>query len=311
LIIVAISLTSYYLYVLLFPKPFIEITNLEVSTDRYRYYNDSKKERDLSEPSLFQEQIVDSSDIPDISAETYFIYNPNTYQVLLDQNSQEQVQIASLTKLMTAVIVMDSFDMNQRITLTKPIPNDLEWNLQLTIGDSLTVQDALHAMLMSSYNDMAYLFAVNYPDGGYDAFIEEMNLRAGLYGMENTHYANSYGFDDPDNYSTARDIAKLVEIFAQTDHLMKVTSKSGETITIRNRVGVSRQKIIYSTNYLLGRDPRVIGLKTGSTKQAGACFTGYFVIDNQTEYIAIILGSEADRFKETTDLVQYVLDNFE
>jgi len=310
LVVIAIALSSYYFSLSLFPKPFIEISSIVVNLDKRSTYKKTQKEYVLNTPNHF-EIPIEQTELPDVTANSYLIYNPETYQILLDKNSNEHVQIASLTKLMTALIVVDTYDMDQFITLNKPIPVDLEWTLKLNIGDSLTVEDALHAMLMSSYNDMAYLAALNYPNGGYDGFIEEMNIRAQNFGMYDTHYVNSYGFDDPENYSTAKDLAKLLNIFMRNEHLMEIISKGGETISIKSWNGISNQKIIYSTNYLLGRDSRVLGMKTGTTKQAGACFTGYFQMDSQTNYVSIILGSNNDRFQETLDLVQYVEDNFE
>jgi len=310
LIIIVVILGGYYIYLQLFPEPFINIQSIAINLDKQKKYRDAQTLIKLNTPYHFEIKSNEIPEFPDVTANAYLIYNPETYQILLDKNSNKQVQIASLTKLMTALIVVDTYDMDENITLKEAIPADLEWNLQLSIGDSLTVEDALHAMLMSSYNDMAYLFALNYPDGGYDGFIKEMNTRAMLFGMYDTHYVNSYGFDDPENYSTARDLSKILNIFMRNEHLMKIASKGGETITINSWNGISNQKIIYSTNYLLGRDLRVLGMKTGSTRQAGACFTGYFRMDSQRDYVSIILGSQEDRFKETIDLVQYVEDNF-
>lgn len=318
LIIIAIFLSLifiaslYFLYRFLFPQPYILIDSSVlyngsvISTMDYFHIM-------LDEPVHFKTLMPDAiASLPDFTAKEYLIYNPDTYQILVEYDSDESRQIASLTKLMTALITIDTYELDDIIVYDGILPDDLEWTLELEKGDTLSVADMLHAMLMSSYNDAAYLVAKNYPNGGEEGFITEMNRRAKAYGMYDTNYANSYGFDDPNNYSSAHDLMILSSHFLQNKYLMSIVRTGGKTIQIvaDKGLGDSRKKIIYSTNHLLGRDPTVYGMKTGTTNGAGQCFTGYFINGDGSRYVSILLGSESDRFQETQDLVKYVEDNF-
>lgn len=311
--ILLIFITSLYLlYKFLFPTPYILVDSTILynnSVTVIKEYSQIKLDEPVNFKTLNPEAITL---LPEITASEYLVYDPDTYQVFVKNNSSEKHQIASLTKLMTALITIDTYELGDKIIYDGILPDDIEWTLNLEPGDTLTVEDLLNAMLMSSYNDAAYLVAKNYPDGGEDGFITEMNRRAIAYGMYDTSYANSYGFDDPDNYSSAHDLMILSSHFLQNTYLMSIVRKGGETVQIvaNKGFGDSRQKIIYSTNYLLGRDSTVYGLKTGTTKGAGPCFTGYFINDDGSRNVTILLGSEGDRFKETQDLVKYVQDNF-
>jgi D-alanyl-D-alanine carboxypeptidase len=305
-LITGVGYLGYILYLQLFPKPFIEVSADLIYDGNYstqKTYNSLT----LNEPVMFKNSGLNGEFT--ITSQNYLVYSPDTYQIFTSSNIDEEVSIASITKLMTALIVMDTYQLNEQITFDGNLPDDFEWTLELEKGESLTIEDLLHAMLMSSYNDAAYLVAVNYLDGGEEGFLKEMNCRTQTYGLQNTHFANSYGYDDPENYSSAMDLMKLTSYFMQNDYLMSIVQKGGASIQI-NSISGSRQKIIYSTNYLLGRDSRVKGLKTGSTKDAGACFTGYFITTDGDRYVTILLGSEDDRFKETQDMVKYVEDNF-
>lgn len=195
---------------------------------------------------------------------------------------------------MSTLVALDNYKLTDTITVSRDnLPEDLVWELELEEGDTILVEEILEAMLISSYNDAAYALA-NSLD--YTTFIEQMNNKAKALGMNNTHFDNPAGWDSPNNYSTAKDLTKLVTAVLNNQTILDITQKSSSKVTWRSN-GEVITKNIYTTNQLLNVNPYNIGLKTGITDQAKQCFIGYFEYDQQKTFV-IVLGSE-DRFTDT------------
>ena len=236
---------------------------------------------------------------PIVSSQAYYVYSPDTNHVFLRYNENKRLPIASLTKLMTALIVVDQYDLDSYITVDEDF-SELEWRLGLERGDKIKVIDALKAALISSYNDAGMVLALSYQDGGKKGFIQEMNRYAESYAMFDTHFSNPIGLDDKDNFSTANDLHKLVSFILQNKQILQIVKSPEATIDIvRNNKHVHKR--IYSTNYFIGRDPTVLGLKTGYTTDAGQCLITYMKDSSDRKFIFIVLGSE-QRFDDTNVL---------
>lgn len=264
-----------------------------------------KAQTEFHSPYILREAI--SSDRPDIYADAYIAMDPNTDQILYRSAGDEELQIASITKLMTVWIMLDTYDTQDLITVQGLDPN-LEYVVGFVNGDKVTVADLLRIMIISSHNDSAYIVANAYPYGGYDGFLNEMNARAEALGMENTHFANPNGYDDDNNYSTVNDLVKLVQVLVTYPDVLDVADEYSAIITIL-RNGATVPKTIYTTNSLLGVEDNIRGLKTGTTYGAGACFVGYFDSGDNDNIITIVLDSP-DRFSETEEMYRAVSDNF-
>ena len=234
-----------------------------------------------------------------INSQAYYVYSPDTNHVFLAYNENKRLPVASLTKLMTALIVVDQYDLDSYITINNDF-SELEWRLGLEPGDKIKVIDALKAALISSYNDAGLALAMSYKDGSEKGFIQEMNRRAESYAMYDTHFSNPIGLDDKNNFSTANDLHKLVSFVLKKKQILQIVKKPEATIEIIH--GEKRiHKRIYSTNYFIGRDPSVLGLKTGYTKDAGQCLITYMKDSSGRKFIFIVLGSE-QRFYDTNVL---------
>ena len=152
---------------------------------------------------------LERRDIPNLNSAAFVVANHRTGEVLSEHNGNRVMPIASLTKLMTALVVLDA---NQRLNETLTVTNaDVDrikgTGSRLAIGSKLSRAEMLHIALMSSENRAASALGRNYP-GGLRAFVEAMNAKARMLGMWNTHYADSTGLN-PRNVSTAQDLAKL------------------------------------------------------------------------------------------------------
>jgi D-alanyl-D-alanine carboxypeptidase (penicillin-binding protein 5/6) len=225
--------------------------------------------------------------------------------VLLRKQPDARRSIASTTKLMTALLVLERDKLSD--TFTAPAYNALpaESKLGLRAGERMRVRDLFTGLLLESANDAAVALAVG-TAGSRTHFVRMMNSRARALGLDNTHYANPIGLDDPANYSTARDLAKLAQIlmrkprFAATVDRPQATLRSGShPRTIRNR------------NLLIGRYGFVDGVKTGHTIRAGYVLVGA-AHGHGGKVISVVLGepSEAARDSDTLALLRWGIDQF-
>ena len=240
----------------------------------------------------------------ELSAQSAIAFNPVDGNILYEKDSSKRVDIASLTKLMSVVVALDTFDLDESITVsTDNIPQDLDWKLGLKDGDVITVENILKAMLISSYNDAAYVLANAYPYGGYEGFIKGMNRMAKVLRMYSSNFSNPAGIDDPLNYSTAHDVAILSSVVRKYPQVLDIVNMGKDTINWSSSDGLVSKEIM-TTNQLYGTNKYMRGLKTGITDLAGQCFVGYFVYPSGNELITVIINSQ-DRFGETVLIEKY------
>ncbi len=274
---------------------------------------------DVPDPSEFMDlSVADSVDVP---AKSFLIYDVKTGQVYARKRQDDKLPIASLTKMMTALVVLDEYadapDDGIEIKTSYRYDVDKDWVLGLEAGDKITLETMLEAMLISSYNDVAFDFALNDPNTDYVGFVDKMNKKAKALGMYDTHFTNPAGLDNDENYSTANDLHILVRKFWSVDRLAEIVGKSHADIEYSKADGTRVEKSLKSTNKMY-TDRFVnfgtVGVKTGYTEDAGQCFAGAFAlpwlrsgVDSAHEPIVgtIVLGAE-DRFDETSRLLDAI-----
>ena len=194
-----------------------------------------------------------------ISAEKAIVIDADTGRVLFERRSQERSLIASTTKIMTALVVCEQCNVLDRVRIPEEAVGIEGSSMYLRAGEILTVQELLYGLMLSSGNDAAVALAI-YCGGNEESFVQLMNDKAELLGLENTHFENPHGLDSPNHYSTAADLAKLAAyamknpVFAQT--------VSTKTVTIGERTLTNHNKLLWR---LEGAE----GIKTGYTKAAG------------------------------------------
>jgi D-alanyl-D-alanine endopeptidase (penicillin-binding protein 7) len=196
-----------------------------------------------------------------------YVIDQDTQEVLLSKNDQAVLPIASITKLMTALVVREAnLDMSESITIsTDDIDTEKGSSSRLRPGTTLTRGELLHLALMSSENRAAHALGRTYP-AGLDAFIHQMNAKAAQLGMRDTHYAEPTGLSSR-NQSSAKDLATLVAFAANDPTLRELSTSSGF------EVEVGRKTLKYrSTNRLVSNPNWEIDLqKTGYISEAGQC----------------------------------------
>jgi D-alanyl-D-alanine carboxypeptidase len=214
---------------------------------------------------------------------------------LFSRNSQEQLPIASLTKLMTALVVLENDDLNQYVVISPAAMAQEGEQGVLKLGEAMSVRNLLYIALIESSNRAAYALS---EVSGASQFIDMMNARAQSLGMLNTHFADASGLS-AQSYSTAGDLAVLTQyLFDHFPLFREIVSLKEYNLYVN---GVFHHKLV-NTNNLLGID-NIIGGKTGFTDEAKGCFMVIQKNDATENYVIhIILGAD-DRFTEMQKLI--------
>jgi serine-type D-Ala-D-Ala carboxypeptidase (penicillin-binding protein 5/6) len=237
---------------------------------------------------------------PPLSAPSAILVQPQTGDVVYARAADRRRQIASTTKLMTALLALERRTLSSRMTAVGYSGAPAESVVGLTAGERLTTADLLRALLLASANDAAATIAVNV-GGSTRNFVRLMNQRARRAGLTHTHYANPVGLDDPRNVSTARDLAKLALLVRRNAFATAVMDR--RTAVLRSG---SHVRVVANRNTLVGAVPWVNGVKTGHTSTAGFCLVGS-ARRGGVQLISVVLGtpSEAARNADTLALMRW------
>lgn len=240
--------------------------------------------------------------LPYISARNVFIMDRDSKVVLFAKDADQKVPQASTTKMMTALVVLDHFPLDQIITVTRAYP--IGENVGFAPGEKITVEQLLYAMLVQSGNDAAEILAENYP-GGRSEFVVAMNKKAAEIHLDNTRFANPTGIDEDGHYSTAADLARLGDFALRNAEFTKIV---GTKSAVVSTVDYSVSHVLNNINELLGQVAGVTGIKTGYTEGAGQSLVT-LVERNGHPVIIVVLGSQ-DRFGDSRRLIDWVYTNF-
>ncbi len=202
---------------------------------------------------------------------------------------------------MSAVVILEKGILDEQATVSKNAARAPRSHLRLKTGEVFRLEDLLKAMLIVSAND-ACLAAVEHVGGDETQFVRLMNAKAAELGLADTHFSNGCGFDGPDHYSTAKDLARLSEVAMQNTIFRELVREKREIIT---PVSGRRPYVLQNTNRLLGRIPGVEGVKTGFTSKAGRCLIAK-VSQNGSDLLLVILNSKR-RWNTAKNLIDYGL----
>jgi len=232
----------------------------------------------------------------------------NTGQVLYEENADEPMAPASITKIMTLLLTFESmeqgkFGLDTPLTCSEHAASMGGSQIWLEVGETMTVDEILRATFISSANDAAVVLAEAVA-GSEEAFVAQMNQKAAQLGMKNTHFQNATGLDAPEHYSTARDIAVMS---AALLHYPGVTDYS--TVWMDSLRGGATQLV--NTNKLVRFYDGATGLKTGTTDGAGSCLAAS-AKRGELSLVAVSLGSDtsAQRFSACRTLLDYGFANY-
>lgn len=237
---------------------------------------------------------------PVINSAAAISIDEKTGAVLYEKNAHQSRQIASLTKLMTAVIILEENDPTSIVTIPKTANYQDGSQMFLRTGEQITVENLLYGLMINSANDAAMALA-EFNAGSTEKFVEKMNKKAEELNLKETHFQNPIGLDHRHNYSSAYDMANLARYVYQKDFIQKVAIIKEMEVKSTDEKTVHKLK---STNNLLDSYLKIKGLKTGTTDQAGQCLAAIASNDNNNEIITVVLGSPA-RFTESKVLIDW------
>jgi D-alanyl-D-alanine carboxypeptidase (penicillin-binding protein 5/6) len=253
--------------------------------------------------------------------ESVYLFNLDTGKPILRQNSDQQRYIASLTKMMTALLFLESGkDMNAEITIPtsltqefKDIQNANGSTMNLRIGETVRRIDLLYGLLVASANDAASVIASDVSGGDLTAFVAQMNARAKELGCTDTTFSCVHGLYDYGNVSTAEDLAKIAAACYANETYMQAANTLTYTLPATNLH--QNERTIKSTNLML--DPEyayhrdyVRGMKTGFTTLAGRCFVTFAQQDGHT-YGLVVLGSDMNNiYRECAEILDWAFSSF-
>ena len=238
---------------------------------------------------------------PDVTATGVYAFDAGTGIELFAKDEHERVSIGSTVKIVSALVTVKHAELDDEVTIVQEdlVDTAVYSNMNLQAGDTLTISQLLYGLMIPSGSDGANALAryvggiitgSDDPIAQYDGFINEMNAFVAEHGFKDTRFSNPHGNDAPNNYSSAYDIAHLGALLMEDEFLASVVSEPGYSFT---SVGPeARNYQASNTNALLGQSG-VVGIKTGSTEEAGGCVVLAREVNNgNSMVVSAVLGAD-------------------
>ena len=251
---------------------------------------------------------ADNSEVEELelNARIALIYDRASGRVLYEKNGDKQTPMASTTKIMTAIVVLENTNLKDIVTIDSKSASIGGSRLGLKKDDKVTINDLLYGLMLRSGNDAASALAI-YVGGSIQNFADMMNNKAEELGLTNSHFVVPHGLDDEGHYTTAHELAKITDYALKNETFKKIVSTSNTTISINGNL-----KQINNTNKLLNSVSGVYGVKTGFTNGAGRCLVTAWE-KNDMDIITVIIGADTNNLRttDTKKLIEYVEKNYE
>lgn len=238
-----------------------------------------------------------------ISAKAATLYEPTSKKIIYSKNGEERLPMASTTKIMTAMVVVDNCNTKETVIIGPESVGVEGSSAYLSEGDEYTVLELLYALMLQSANDAATALAY-FVAGGISEFSEMMNRKANDLGLENTHFTNPHGLDAEDHYTTSNDLAIMSAELLENEILREIVSTYKKTFTYDERT-----RTYINHNKLLRLYADAAGVKTGFTKRSGRCLVGAAERDGMT-FISVTLDAPSD-WSDHTALLDFAFDSYE
>lgn len=269
---------------------FADDINEEISTDFSTFINTS----------------ANINDIPTINSSSAIIYDRNSGRILYGKNENQQRKMASTTKIMTAIIVLENSNLDDIVTISAKSAGTGGSRLGLHTNDKLSVRDLLYGLMLCSGNDAAVALA-EHIGGNLTNFADLMNKKCKSLNLSSTHFVTPHGLDDDDHYTTAYELAIITNYALQNDTFCKFVGTKNYTVSINGT-----PKNLSNTNELLGNLNGVYGVKTGFTNGANRCLVTA-IKRNNMDLICVVLGADTkkNRTQDSIKLIEYAFNNFE
>ena len=299
------------------PKNSIELANLEKQEEvvkeeqKVEERENTELEEEIEEVDVreIQEEVLATSskaEEMELNSRIALIYDRASGRIMYEKNGNKQTPMASTTKIMTAIVVLENTNLKDTVTITSKAAGTGGSRLGLKKNDKITVNDLLYGLLLRSGNDAAVALAIHV-GGSIEEFAQMMNDKAKEMGLTNSHFVVPHGLDNEGHYTTAYELAKMADYALNIAKFKEIVSCKTATIYINGYA-----KNINNTNQLLGSVSGVYGVKTGFTNGAGRCLVTACK-RNDLDIITVIIGADTTKIRttDTIKLIQYAYDNFE
>ena len=254
-----------------------------------------------SSSSAFNSQIT----IPTTNSRSCVVIDRNTNTILYGKNEKEKRKMASTTKIMTAIVIIENYNLNETVEISKKAAGTGGSRLGLKTGDKIIIKDLLYGLMLRSGNDAAVALA-EYACGDIKGFAELMNKKAMELNLANTHFETPHGLDSDGHYTTSYELALLSNYALKNKTFAQIVGTKEYTISIN---GYPKQ--LSNTNELLGNFNGVYGIKTGFTNGANRCLVTACK-RNDMDIICVVLGADTKKFRtqDSIKLINYIFENF-
>ncbi len=255
------------------------------------------------------DSIAISADATNTDLEIYsksaIIYERNSKTILYEKNSHEVVPMASTTKIMTCILILENCNLDSVVTVSNTAASTIGSRLGLSTNDKISINDLLHGLMLCSGNDAATCLAETC-SGSVEDFAVLMNSKAQELGLTSTSFVTPHGLDNDNHFTTAYDFAILTDYALNNPLFRQIVGTKYYTVNIN---GASKQ--IHNTNELLGSIQGVYGVKTGFTSKAGRCLISAASRDN-LDIIVVVFGSDTKNIRnnDSIKLINYAFSNF-
>ena len=275
--------------------------------------------------SVPEDQLLSSREQFSVAAKAALLIDLNTNRVVYEQDADERVYPASLTKIMTCLIALENGNLSDVVTVSESALADLDEDSSvagLVVGEQMTLENLLYCMMVVSGNDACNVIA-EHVAGSVTDFVRMMNQRAYELGCTNTHFNNPHGLHDESHYTTARDLAIITQAALKSENFRQIVD-TAEYVIPASATGEEHK--LKTTNMLIYKSTgnslyysRATGVKTGYTSAAGRCLIAT-AEDDGIRFLSVLCGAKTsildtgdllmESFPETIKLLDYGFDNF-
>ena len=224
-----------------------------------------------------------------VSARHAALYEPVTDTFLYEKHGDDRTPMASTTKVMTALVVLEQSNLDVTVSIPGEACGLEGSSIYMKPGERMTIRDLLYALLLQSANDAAAALAITI-SGSIEAFAGKMNERASALGLTNTHFVNPHGLDDPEHFTSAKDLARIAAAAMEISEFRDIVGTVKYTIPSGSN---GSTRVLFNHNRLLRLYGDAVGVKTGFTKKSGRCLVGAACRDGMT-LISVTLDAPND-----------------
>lgn len=269
------------------------------------YADDYDEELETDDLELIETVAPVNSEVS-INSRAAIVFERNSHMVLYEKNADSTRPMASTTKIMTCIVVLQNADLSKVATISKKSANIGGSQIGFKAGDKITIHDLLYALMLKSGNDAAIALAEEV-GGSVEGFADMMNKKAEELGLTNTHFVTPHGLDSSEHYTTAKELALLTDYALKIPKFKEIVGMHSYNLTINNQ-----PRTINNTNELLGYLNGVYGVKTGFTNGAGRCLVTS-TKRGDMDIICVVLGADTKKYRsqDSMKLIEYAFKNFQ